>query len=83
VAQAANGKNLVYNAFIMAKNAPLLIDIGQGLSLMVGLPTIASWNTDERPKKAKRGTFGFNIQTQRLEYWSGADWYAAEMKEKI
>lgn len=66
----------------MAKNSPLIIDIGQGLSLMVGLPTIASWKTNERPRNAKRGTFGFNIQTQKLEYWSGSAWYAASMKEE-
>ena len=63
----------------MAKNAPLLIDIGQGLSLMIGLPTIASWDTAGRPKKARRGTFGFNFQTNNLEYWDGTIWLAAPM----
>lgn len=63
----------------MAKNQPLLIDIGQGLSLMIGLPTIASWKTKDRPKTPKRGTFGFNIDTKSLEYFDGKDWYSAKM----
>lgn len=66
----------------MAKNNPLLIDIGQGLSIFVGLPTIASWNTAGRPKKPKLGTFGFNIQTNHLEYWNGTVWLAAPMSKK-
>lgn len=63
----------------MAKNSPLLIDLGQGLSLMIGLPTISSWNNTNRPKNAKAGTFGFNTQTKSLEYWDGTEWYSAEM----
>lgn len=65
----------------MAKNSSLLVDIGQGLSLMLGLPTISAWKTQDRPKKAQRGTFGFNIQTNSLEYWNGSVWYAASMRE--
>ena len=65
----------------MAKNSPFLIDIGQGLAMMVGLPTIHSWDTAGRPKKAKKGTFGFNFQTNNLEYFDGDDWFAAPMNE--
>ena len=63
----------------MPKNTPLLVDIGQGLSIMLGLPTISSWDTAGRPKKARRGTFGFNSQTNSLEYWNGTVWLAAPM----
>ena len=63
----------------MGKNAPLLLDIGQGLSVMIGLVTIASWNTKNRPKKAARGTFGFNSQTKSLEYWDGSFWWNAPL----
>ena len=63
----------------MPKNAPLLVEIGQGLSLMVGLPRIASWETPGRPKKTKRGTFGFNFQTNSLEYYDGSSWFEASM----
>lgn len=64
----------------MATKAPrVLFDIGQGLSIMIGLPRIASWDTAGRPKKAKKGTFGFNSQTNNLEYWNGTDWLTAEM----
>jgi len=63
----------------MPKGSPLLIDIGQGLSLMVGSPTIASWKTSERPKNAKQGTFGFNTQTNSLEFWNGSFWLSAPM----
>lgn len=65
----------------MSKNPTVLVDLGAGLSLISGLPTIASWNTDGRPKGAKRGTFGFNSQTKKLEYWDGTSWFAALMEE--
>jgi len=64
----------------MTINPPLLVDIGQGLSIMVGLPTIDSWNTKDRPIKPKKGTFGYNYQTKKLEYFDGKDWYCASMK---
>ena len=63
----------------MPNNQPLLLDIGEGLSIMLGLPTIASWNQKNKPKKAKLGTFGFNIQTNCLEYWDGKNWLEANM----
>jgi hypothetical protein len=63
----------------MAKQPPLFVNLGQGLSMMIGLPIIASWNTAGRPKNAKVGTLGFNFQTKSLEYWDGSDWYAANM----
>ena len=63
----------------MATNQRLLIDIGQGLSLMVGRPTITTWKTKERPKKAKPGTIGFNEDTKNLEYWDGENWFASRM----
>jgi len=63
----------------MLNNRQLLIDIGQGLSLMVGLPTIITWKTADRPKNATSGTFGFNLQTKNLEYWNGSSWLVAPM----
>ena len=63
----------------MAKSSPLLIDIGSGLSIMASLPTLDSWKTADRPKKAKKGTFGFNFQTNNLEYWDGTAWFTAPM----
>jgi hypothetical protein len=65
----------------MAKNSALLLDIGQGLSIMVGLPRIASWDTNTRPKNPKTGTFGFNSYTKSLEYWDGNSWFSAAMKQ--
>lgn len=65
----------------MPKNSPLLLDIGQGLSIMLGLPTITSWDSASRPAKAKPGTLGFNFQTNHLEYWDGTSWLAASMSE--
>jgi hypothetical protein len=61
------------------KNSQLLVDIGQGFSIAVGLPTIASWQTSGRPKNARKGTFGFNSQTNNLEYCDGASWFTAAM----
>lgn len=63
----------------MASNKSVLIEIGQGLFLKPGLPTIVAWKTEDRPKKVKRGTFGFNTQTNQLEYFDGEGWLAAEM----
>jgi hypothetical protein len=63
----------------MPSNQQLMIDIGEGLSLMLGLPTIATWNSQNRPKKAKAGTFGFNSQTNNLEYYDGSNWYGGSM----
>jgi hypothetical protein len=57
------------------------MDIGQGLSLMLGLPRINSWKTISRPKKPKRGTFGFNSKTNSLEYFDGSDWFSASMRK--
>lgn len=66
----------------MSTNPPIMIDIGQGLSLMIGLPTIASWETRKRPKNPKKGTFGLNTQTNSLEYWDGAGWLVTPMSEE-
>lgn len=66
----------------MVKNtnkSSILMDIGQGFSLMLGLQSINSWKTRGRPKKPKRGTFGFNSQTNSLEYYNGDYWLAASM----
>lgn len=63
----------------MQKGAPLFMDIGQGLSLMIGLLAISAWETKDRPHGAKRGTIGFNSDTKNLEYWDGSSWYVAPM----
>lgn len=63
----------------MPNSQQLLVDIGEGLSIMIGLPTIASWETRDRPKKVKTGTLGFNIQTNSLEYYDGSHWYEGLM----
>ena len=64
-----NSKNNVY------------VDIGHGLSMMVGLPRLTSWKTSDRPKKTKRGTFGFNSQTNSLEYYDGTNWFVAKISK--
>lgn len=69
----------IYNGFNMSKGQSIMIDIGQGLSLMVGLPTIATWEDATRPKKPKRGTFGFNSTRESLEYFDGVNWMSAQM----
>lgn len=55
----------------MSKTRQLFIDAGQGLSIMVGLPTIPSWDMASRPKNPKKGTLGFNAQTNSLEFYRG------------
>jgi len=61
------------------KDARVLFDVGQGISIMLGLPKIPSWNITDRPKDASQGTFGFNSQTNKLEYCDGTSWFAAPM----
>jgi hypothetical protein len=63
----------------MPRSTPFTFEIGEGLSIMLGLPTIPSWNIRSRPKKPKVGTFGFNQKTNSLEYWDGKSWFAASM----
>lgn len=63
----------------MPRDSSLLIDIGQGLSMLIGLPTIASWETKSRPKEVKSGTIGFNSQTKSLEFWDGTAWWEAPL----
>lgn len=65
----------------MASNQPLLIEIGEGLSLMLGLSTVTTWNSKNRPKNTRLGTFGFNIETNSLEYWDGDCWLEATMEK--
>ncbi len=65
---------------MVANNNSIFIDIGEGLSLMVGLPTISTWESDSRPKHPKRGTFGFNFKTSSLEYFDGKYWMQSQMK---
>lgn len=65
----------------MAKNQPVIVDLGQGVSILVGLPTIVSWTSKNRPKKPKMGTLGFNSDTSNLEYWNGSNWMATTMSK--
>jgi hypothetical protein len=62
------------------KNYPQLVSIGSGLYLMVGFPRFSSWDNRGRPKKAVRGTLGFNSQTGKLEFFDGDEWYTASME---
>lgn len=62
-------------------SSTILMDIGQGLSMMLGLPRIDSWDTSGRPKRAKTGTFGFNSQTNSLEYFDGNEWFSARLRK--
>jgi hypothetical protein len=41
---------------------------------------IPSWNNLGRPDKPKVGSFGFNFQTNNLEYWNGSYWIKLQMK---
>ena len=64
----------------MAKDSPIFIDVGQGLSLPIGQSTISYWVTTSRPKKPMKGTFGLNTQTNSLEFWNGNIWLTAPLE---
>ena len=57
----------------------LLIDIGDNMYLPIGLPSISTWNNKKRPKKPSAGTFGYNTQTNNLEFFNGKNWYGGSM----
>jgi len=65
----------------MAKNSQLLVEIGPGISLIMGLPTIAYWTTQERPKRPQAGTIGFNTTSLSVEYFDGINWLASKLKK--
>lgn len=62
-------------------NTSIMMNLGQGFSLALGLPAINSWETKDRPKKPKRGVFGFNSQTNSLEYYNGSYWLEAPLNK--
>jgi len=62
-------------------NTNLYMNIGNGLALMLGLPTLNSWETEKRPADAKRGTLGFNTQTESLEFYNGSYWLTAKLQQ--
>ncbi len=62
-------------------NPSILIDVGQGISLLTGLLRLNYWVTPNRPKNPRRGTFGFNSQTNSLEYFNGKYWLEASMRK--
>ena len=53
------------------------MDIGQGLSVRLHMPIISDWTSSGRPKKPKKGTIGFNSETNSLEFWNGSSWLTA------
>ena len=65
----------------LSKNSNAFVGIGSGLSVMVGLPRIATWNSSGRPINPKVGTVGFNIETNCLEFWDGKNWFFAPMED--
>lgn len=60
-------------------NRSLAMDIGQGMSLLLGIPKLSYWKTSDRPKNAKQGTLGFNTQTNSVEYYNGSYWLATKL----
>lgn len=55
------------------------MDIGQGLSMTLGIPIIADWTSPDRPKSPKKGTFGFNSDTNSFEFWNGSTWLTSKL----
>ncbi len=64
---------------IRKRNSPLFMEIGNGLSTIVGQQKIPSWNNAGRPANPAPGTFGFNFETNNLEFWNGNYWFTSPM----
>jgi hypothetical protein len=57
-----------------SKNSNLYYNIGNDLSIMLGSPTLPTWNNSGRPAVGKLGLFGFNTETGKLEVYNGSTW---------
>lgn len=56
------------------KNQPFYLDIGDGLSIMLGAPRMAIWGTNGRPQIPRTGEYGINDELGQLEVWDGSQW---------
>lgn len=54
------------------KNQPFYLDIGQGLSMMLGAPRLAVWGTNGRPQNPRLGEVGINDELGQIEVWIGS-----------
>lgn len=57
----------------------MYMEVGNGLSTLVGNLKIPSWNNAGRPANPSPGTFGSNFQTNNLEFWNGYAWMSSPM----
>jgi len=55
--------------------------MGGNTSSLITERRVPTWNTPGRPKKPKMGTFGFNFQTNNLEFWNGKRWLSLRMRK--
>jgi hypothetical protein len=69
---------------VLYKNQQLVnreISTKFGVSAPLIQRAIPTWNIPGRPKDPKVGTFGFNMQTKNLEYWTGGNWLILPMRK--
>lgn len=67
------------NSPVYAKNAALYMLITKELSIMLGKPRLATWNTNGRPASPITGEVGFNTTTSKIEVYNGSDWVAVAL----
>lgn len=41
---------------------------------MIGKPRLSFWDTSSRPSSPRTGTYGFNSETNKIEFWNGTNW---------
>jgi len=56
------------------KNQPFYLEIGDGLSMILGAPRMVIWGTNGRPQNPRLGEFGFNDELNQIEIWNGQEW---------
>jgi len=55
--------------------------LGEPKIQTVNQESIPTWNTAGRPQNARKGTIGFNFQTNNLEFWNGTAWLTLRMEK--
>ncbi len=57
------------------KNQNFVYEVAPHISMMIGSPRMANWNGLGRPQNPVKGQYGYNVEHNQMEVWSGSAWY--------